>query len=103
MDVVGVVDAAEGIVVVLVVIDWLQEAPACSQGPSVAGALAAGPAYSIAFEPEAYPSSPSARVQVKARSAERSSGWLGEVDVDEVGSTYQAGNYRSGVRDQYEG
>lgn len=101
--VVDVVDVAEGIAVVLVVIDWPQVAHAYSQGPSVAPALAAGPACLVASELEAFPSCPSVQVQTEARFAERSSVWLGEVDVDEVGSAYQAGNYRSEVREQHEG
>lgn len=103
--VVGVAAAAEGIVVVLVVIDWPQVAPAYYQGPSVDQALAADQACWAASELEAYPSSPSPsdQVQVKARFAERSLVWLGEVDVDEVGSACQAGNYRSQLRNQHEG
>lgn len=100
--VVGVADAAEGIVVVLVVIDWPQVEPSCSQGPSVARVVAAGPACLAASEREAYPLSPWEQVQITAHWAGRSSVWLGEVDVDEVGSALQVENHRSAVRHQHE-
>ena len=99
--VVGVVDAAVGIVVVLAVIDWPPVVPACSQGPSEVRALAAGRACLAASELEAYPSFPSDPVQVEARSVEYSSVWLGAVDVDEVGSADQAGNWSSEARNHY--
>jgi hypothetical protein len=103
LDRVDVVDAAEGTVVVHVVTDWPQVAPAYSQGPSAAPALAAGQACLVASELEAYPSFPSEQVQIKAHFAGRPSVLLGEVDADEVDSAYPTGNHRSEARNQHEG
>ena len=102
-DRVGAVDAAEGIVVVHVAIDWPQVAPAYSQGPSAAPALAAGQACVVASELEAYPSFPSEQVQIKAHFAGRPSVLLGEVDADEVDLVYQTEKHRSEERNQHEG